>query len=83
TLHVKPHGQFGMRPGTVHVHFLEPIPTAGLTYDDRDTLAMRVRDAMAVVLQREYGVASPPWVPRRAAAGSETTNATNTPGSAD
>ena len=83
TLHVKPHGQFGMRPGTVHVHFLEPIPTAGLTYDDRDTLAMRVRDAMAVVLKREYGVASPPWVPRRAAAGSETTNATNTPGSAD
>lgn len=66
TLEVKPHGQFAMHPGTVHVHFLEPIPTAGLTYDDRDTLAMRVRDAMAALLRREYGVESKPWVPRRA-----------------
>lgn len=66
TLHIKPHGQFGMRPGTVHVHFLEPIPTAGLTYDDRDTLAMRVRDRMAEVLLATYGVASKPWIPRRA-----------------
>ena len=66
TLEVKPHGQFGMRPGTVHVHFLEPIPTVGLTYADRDTLAVRVRDRMADVLEHEYGVVSTPWAPRRA-----------------
>jgi 1-acyl-sn-glycerol-3-phosphate acyltransferase len=76
TLHVKPHGQFGMRPGTVHVHFLEPIPTVGLTYADRDTLAMRVRDRMAERLEREHGVVSKPWVPRRADAGEDDRDAT-------
>ncbi len=79
TLHIKPHGQFAMRPGTVHVHFLEPVPTEGLTYEDRDTLAMRVRDRMAEVLLREYGVESKPWIPRRA----ETESATGASSSDD
>ena len=52
TLDVKPHGQFAMHPGTVHVHFLAPIPTAGLTYEDRDRLAM-----LLAVLHRHAGVA--------------------------
>jgi hypothetical protein len=27
------------------VHLLEPVPAAGLTYEDRDALAARVHDA--------------------------------------
>lgn len=51
---------FIVKPGPIHLHFLPPISTAGLTYDDRDDLARRTRDAMAACLEREYGVASVP-----------------------
>lgn len=48
-----------VRPGRVDIHLLEPIPTFGLTYDDRGKLANDVRDRMAAALEREYGVSSP------------------------
>lgn len=48
-----------VRPGPVDIHLLEPIPTAGLTYDDREKLANDVRDSMAAALEREYGIRSP------------------------
>lgn len=51
---------FTIRPATIHLHFLAPIPTEGLGYDDRDDLARRTRDAMAACLEREYGIASVP-----------------------
>lgn len=51
---------FTIRPATIHLHFLPPIPTAGLSYDDRDDLARRTRDAMAACLEREYGIRSVP-----------------------
>ncbi len=34
-------------PATVDVRFLPPIPTSGLTLDDRDALIARVREAIA------------------------------------
>lgn len=46
-------------PGRVDIHLLEPIPTAGLSYDDREKLANDVRDRMAAALEREYGIKSP------------------------
>ena len=49
----------------MHVHFLEPVTTEGMTYDDRDALAKTVRDRMVTLLKTEYGVESPPWDPRR------------------
>ena len=49
-----------VRPGTIHVHFLPPISSAGLQYDDRDELARQARDAMAACLEREYGIRSVP-----------------------
>ncbi|MBI3792841.1 MAG: 1-acyl-sn-glycerol-3-phosphate acyltransferase [Gemmatimonadetes bacterium] len=57
---VNPRGTLRLTPGTVHLHFLPAIPTAGLTYDDRDDLARRTRDAIAACLQQEYGIASLP-----------------------
>src|SRR5919206_1338246 len=35
-------GSFLVKPGVIDVHFLEPIETKGLTYDDRADLMMRV-----------------------------------------
>ena len=51
---------FIMHPGTVHLHFLPAIPTAGLAYHDRDELARRTRDAMAECLHRQYQITSVP-----------------------
>jgi hypothetical protein len=49
-----------VRPGNVDVHLLEPIPTAGLAYDDRDALMVKVRDSMVRAMRELYGVDSPP-----------------------
>lgn len=65
-IEVLPRGSFWARPGTIHVHFLEPVPTTGLTYDDRDRLATIVYDRMAEALERLYGVTSPAPVTRAA-----------------
>lgn len=56
TIAVNPRTEFRASPGTVHVHLLEPIPTEGLTYADRDDLAERVRQRMADCLVAHYGV---------------------------
>lgn len=64
TIPVMPRGGFRVRSGTAHIHFLPPIDTAGLTYEDRDALAVRTRNAIAALLERDYGVKSPPWHPR-------------------
>lgn len=56
TIAVNPRTAFRASPGTVHVHLLEPIPTEGLTYADRDDLAERVRQRMADCLRAHYGV---------------------------
>ncbi len=56
TIEVNPRGTFRASPGTVHVHLLEPVPTEGLSYDDRDALGERVRERMAECLRDRYGV---------------------------
>ncbi len=56
TIAVSPRTGFRVSTGVVHVHLLEPISTAGLTYNDRETLAEKVRFRMADVLRTHYGV---------------------------
>jgi 1-acyl-sn-glycerol-3-phosphate acyltransferase len=68
TREVHPKGTIMVKAGRVDVHFLEPIPTDGLTYDDRNALAKTVYDRMAALLVAEYGVESPNWDPRKAPA---------------
>jgi 1-acyl-sn-glycerol-3-phosphate acyltransferase len=63
-LHVQPKGTMRVRSGRIDVHFLEPVPVAGLTYEDRHRLASTVRERIAVVLRDSYGIESPPWEPR-------------------
>lgn len=65
TREVQARGSFIIRSGTVHVHFLEAIPTVGLHYEDRDRLADECWQRMADALEREHGVVSSRSAPRR------------------
>ncbi len=56
TREIMPKGSFRIRSGTIHVHFLEPVPTRGLTYDDRTNLMERVWSRMADEMHHLYGV---------------------------
>ncbi len=58
TREVMARGSYIVRPNRVHLHFLEPIPTAGLTYQDRERLVAQVWTSMANTLESEYGVTS-------------------------
>jgi 1-acyl-sn-glycerol-3-phosphate acyltransferase len=52
TIAIQPKGSFRIRPGVIDIEFLEPVPTAGLTYSDRDTLMQTVWQRMADALER-------------------------------
>lgn len=56
TIEVNPRGSYTATAGVVHVHMLEPVPTAGLTYDERDALAETVHRRMEDLLRETYGV---------------------------
>ena len=48
TARVMPKGKYlSILPGEVEVVIMQPIPTAGLSYDERDALRDRVRDRIA------------------------------------
>jgi 1-acyl-sn-glycerol-3-phosphate acyltransferase len=53
---VMPKGSFAIRSGTVDIHFLEPISTAGFDYDHRAELMTEVWSTMANALESLYGV---------------------------
>lgn len=55
---VMPKGSFWIRSGTVHLHFLEPVPTAGYDYDRRTELMSVVWRSMADALRDVYGVST-------------------------
>lgn len=57
TMAVMPKGAWRIKSGVVDLHFLEAVPTTGMTYEDRDRLSRTVRERIADVLTREYGVA--------------------------
>ncbi len=51
-------GSWRVRAGTVHVHFLAPVATAGFDYDSRHELMRVVWQRMADVMRDDYGVAT-------------------------
>jgi 1-acyl-sn-glycerol-3-phosphate acyltransferase len=57
TIAIQPKGSFRIRPGIIDIEFLEPVPTAGLTYGDREGLMQTVWHRMADALER-HGVHS-------------------------
>lgn len=60
TIEVTPNGTTHVTPGEVQVHLLESIPTTGLTYADRNSLADTVRARMSAAMLQLYGVHTPP-----------------------
>ena len=56
TREVMAKGSFMIRGGTVHLHFHEPVPTQGYTYDDRTALMEVVWSRMANEMERLYSV---------------------------
>jgi 1-acyl-sn-glycerol-3-phosphate acyltransferase len=50
TRELMPRGGFRIRPGTVRVTVLDPVPTGSYSYDDRDALIADVRRRMAAAL---------------------------------
>ncbi len=56
TREIQGKGDIRIRKGTAELTFLEPIPTAGMTYQDRDRLLRMVWDRIAAELERRYGV---------------------------
>jgi 1-acyl-sn-glycerol-3-phosphate acyltransferase len=51
-------GSFTVRAGTVHIHFLPPVPTAGHTYEERSALMAETHSRMDALLATEYKVSS-------------------------
>jgi 1-acyl-sn-glycerol-3-phosphate acyltransferase len=58
TREIQRKGSMIIRSGEVHLHFLEPVPTEGLTYDDRDRLSRVTWERMAAELEQVYGIQS-------------------------
>src|SRR3954468_21027062 len=56
TLEVMRKGSFKVRAGVIDIHSLEPIETAGLTYDQRADVMQRVWRRMADVMRDLYGI---------------------------
>lgn len=72
TIEVMPRDSFRVRSGVVDIHFLEPVPTAGLTYDDRNRLSRDAWDRMAAAMAELYGVESvPETIPSREGAAAD------------
>jgi 1-acyl-sn-glycerol-3-phosphate acyltransferase len=75
TREVMPRGQWLVHPGEVNLHFLDPIPTEGLKYSDREQLVAQVWTSMANAMSSLYGIESD----RRNAIGTEDLSDMRTP----
>ena len=53
---IMPKGSFRIRPGSVDLHFLEPVETTGMDYESRTALMTTVWSRMADAMHRLYGV---------------------------
>jgi 1-acyl-sn-glycerol-3-phosphate acyltransferase len=56
TREVMKKGSFAIHSGTIDLHFLEAVPTAGCDYDQRGELMTTVWSRMAAELRDRYGV---------------------------
>src|SRR6476469_7266459 len=53
TLEVMRRDSFRVRPGVVDIHFLEPIETDGLTYEDRNRLSRDASERVAAAMHAQ------------------------------
>jgi 1-acyl-sn-glycerol-3-phosphate acyltransferase len=60
TIEIMPKGSLWAQPGTIDVHLLEPVNTAGVDYDHREALMQTVRTRMADAMRELYGIEALP-----------------------
>ncbi|MEO5580525.1 MAG: lysophospholipid acyltransferase family protein, partial [Gemmatimonadaceae bacterium] len=77
TREVLPRGSFLIRPTTVHIHLLEPIPVAGMDYAARGELAEMVRMKIVDALESNYGIESVRRLPPEPAISADMQTSTN------
>jgi 1-acyl-sn-glycerol-3-phosphate acyltransferase len=65
TFGILPKGSFWVRPGPVQVLFGPPVSAQGLTYDDRDALTERLREAVLELRSRSVDADEPEGGSRR------------------
>lgn len=65
TIEVMKKGSMWVHPGTIDVHLLEPVSTAGVDYDHREALMQAVRGRMADAMREIYGVEPLPTLTSR------------------
>jgi 1-acyl-sn-glycerol-3-phosphate acyltransferase len=56
TIEVMSKSSMRVRPGVVDLHFLEPVPTTGYSYEHRDQLLSIVHDRMEAAMRTLYSV---------------------------
>jgi 1-acyl-sn-glycerol-3-phosphate acyltransferase len=54
TLDILPKGKLFLHPRDMDIYLLDAVPTAGMTYDDREQLARTVHDRMETVMNDLY-----------------------------
>jgi 1-acyl-sn-glycerol-3-phosphate acyltransferase len=65
TIEIMRKGSMWVHPGTIDVHLLEPVSTAGIDYDHREALMQAVRGRMADAMREIYGVEPLPTLTSR------------------
>ena len=63
-------------PGTVDIHLLEPVSTAGTDYNHREVLMAKVQTRMEEAMRELYGVEPLPPPPSRASVAVESVSET-------
>ena len=79
TIEVLKKGSLWAHPGTVDIHLLEPVETAGTDYDHRDALMAKVRGRMADAMRTLYGVEPLPETATRTTSSTEPLSSENEP----
>ncbi|HEY4672160.1 MAG TPA: lysophospholipid acyltransferase family protein [Gemmatimonadaceae bacterium] len=79
TIEIMGKGMMWVRPGTIDVHLLEPVSTAGIDYDHREALMQTVRGRMADAMRDIYGVEPLPTLTSRLPSSTEILSANAQP----
>jgi len=79
TIEVMKKGSMWVHPGTIDVHLLEPVSTAGIDYDHREALMQAVRGKMADAMREIYGVEPLPALTSRLPSSAEILSANAQP----
>src|SRR3954465_11560214 len=79
TIEIMRKGSLWAHPGTIDIHLLEPVEPAGVDYDHRETLMLKVRERMADAMRRLYGIEPLPVTPSRLSTATERVSSATDP----